>query len=260
MDLGLSGKRAAVAAASAGLGYASAEALVADGVRVAICGRDRARLEAAAARLGEGAVAVVADVGTPEGATGFVDRGHRGARRTRHPRHQRRRPSGRHVRHDEGRRLPLGPGAQPPVGGGDVPRRGAEHAGPGVGPRRGHHLDLRAPAHRQPHPVQHRPRRGDRLPEDHRPGGGRRRGHGQLGAAGPARSPTGSTPVAGDASDAKALGIPAGFIGHADDFGKVVAFLCSEPARFVTGAAPPGGRRLLHGPALAPRPARRPVS
>ena len=31
MDLGLSGKRAAVAAASAGLGYASAEALVAEG-------------------------------------------------------------------------------------------------------------------------------------------------------------------------------------------------------------------------------------
>ena len=41
---------------------------------------------------------------------------------------------------------------------------------------------------------------------------------------------------AGDASDAKALGIPAGFIGDAGDFGKVVAFLCSEPARFVTGA------------------------
>jgi 3-oxoacyl-[acyl-carrier protein] reductase len=42
--------------------------------------------------------------------------------------------------------------------------------------------------------------------------------------------------VAGDAPDAKALGIPAGFIGDAGDFGKVVAFLCSEPARFVTGA------------------------
>ena len=72
MDLGLSGKRAAVAAASAGLGYASAEALVAEGVQVAICGRDRARIEDAAARLGHGAIPLVADVGTPEGATGFV--------------------------------------------------------------------------------------------------------------------------------------------------------------------------------------------
>ncbi len=33
--------------------------------------------------------------------------------------------------------------------------------------------------------------------------------------------------------------IPAGFIGHPDDFGQVAAFLCSEQARFVTGAAIP---------------------
>jgi 3-oxoacyl-[acyl-carrier protein] reductase len=73
MDLGISGRTAAVAAASAGLGLASARALAADGVRVAICGRDQDRLDAALATLpGTGHVSVVADVSTPDGATGFV--------------------------------------------------------------------------------------------------------------------------------------------------------------------------------------------
>lgn len=73
MDLGIEGKRAAVAAGSAGLGLGTARALVAAGVHVAICGRDRDRVEAAAAELGSDAVPLVADVGTPEGAIAFVD-------------------------------------------------------------------------------------------------------------------------------------------------------------------------------------------
>src|SRR3954447_14181940 len=73
MDLGIAGKRAAVAAASKGLGFASARALAAEGVRVAICGRDRDTVEAAAARIGGDTVALVADVGTVAGATGFVE-------------------------------------------------------------------------------------------------------------------------------------------------------------------------------------------
>jgi 3-oxoacyl-[acyl-carrier protein] reductase len=72
MDLGISGKRGAVAAASAGLGFASAAALAAEGVRVAICGRDRARIDEAADRIGPNAVPLVADVGTAEGADAFV--------------------------------------------------------------------------------------------------------------------------------------------------------------------------------------------
>ena len=36
--------------------------------------------------------------------------------------------------------------------------------------------------------------------------------------------------------DAMAAAIPAGFIGDPDDFGAVVAFLCSNQARFVTGS------------------------
>jgi 3-oxoacyl-[acyl-carrier protein] reductase len=72
MDLGIAGRRAAVAASSAGLGFASARALAADGVRVAICGRDPVRLAEAAERI-EGAVPISADVSTPEGATAFVE-------------------------------------------------------------------------------------------------------------------------------------------------------------------------------------------
>jgi 3-oxoacyl-[acyl-carrier protein] reductase len=77
MDLRLRGRTGAVAAASSGLGYASAAALVAEGVRVVVCGRDRQRIEDAAARLeavgGPGsAVALVADVSRPAGATAFV--------------------------------------------------------------------------------------------------------------------------------------------------------------------------------------------
>lgn len=73
MDLGISGKRAAVAASSSGLGLAAAKALAADGVRVAICGRDPEKLAAAAALLPADTVAITADVGTVDGATAFVE-------------------------------------------------------------------------------------------------------------------------------------------------------------------------------------------
>lgn len=72
MDLGLRNKRAAVSASSAGLGLATAKALVDEGVRVAICGRDPARLAAATAMLGADTVAIEADVATAAGAAEFV--------------------------------------------------------------------------------------------------------------------------------------------------------------------------------------------
>jgi 3-oxoacyl-[acyl-carrier protein] reductase len=76
VDLGLSGRPALVAAASKGLGRASATALAAEGARVAICGRDRGALEEArdaiAEATGAEVVAIAADVGTEEGAVGFV--------------------------------------------------------------------------------------------------------------------------------------------------------------------------------------------
>ena len=72
MDLGLQGRRAAISAASKGLGFGVASALSAEGVQVAICGRDASSIEAAAARIGNGAVGLVADVSDPDAATGFV--------------------------------------------------------------------------------------------------------------------------------------------------------------------------------------------
>jgi 3-oxoacyl-[acyl-carrier protein] reductase len=77
MQLGLEGKRAAVAAASAGLGLASARALAQEGARVVICGRDRERIDAAAASItdtvgGGQVVPIVADVGDAVGGAAFV--------------------------------------------------------------------------------------------------------------------------------------------------------------------------------------------
>jgi 3-oxoacyl-[acyl-carrier protein] reductase len=71
VDLGIAGKRAAVAAASGGLGYASAEVLVAEGAQVTICGSDEDRARAAAEKLG--AQYLVTDLRDPEAAADFVD-------------------------------------------------------------------------------------------------------------------------------------------------------------------------------------------
>ena len=71
MDLSISGRTAAVAAASAGLGLAVARALAAEGVAVAICGRDAERVRRVATE--HGFAGIVADVSKPEGATGFVE-------------------------------------------------------------------------------------------------------------------------------------------------------------------------------------------
>jgi len=76
MDLGIRGRRAAVAAASGGLGLGAAKALASDGVHVAICGRDPGRLAAAVTELeairGGQVHGLGGDVSTVEGATAFV--------------------------------------------------------------------------------------------------------------------------------------------------------------------------------------------
>jgi 3-oxoacyl-[acyl-carrier protein] reductase len=73
VDLAISGKRAAVAASSAGLGFATAQALANEGVHVAICSRDEARVNEAAKKIGPLATAIVADVATATGATRFIE-------------------------------------------------------------------------------------------------------------------------------------------------------------------------------------------
>lgn len=75
MDLGLTGRRALVAAASRGLGRAVAEELAAEGAHLTICARGEAALREAAADLeaaGARVVAVTADLTEPEGVARVV--------------------------------------------------------------------------------------------------------------------------------------------------------------------------------------------
>ncbi|MEE2048476.1 SDR family NAD(P)-dependent oxidoreductase, partial [Nocardiopsis tropica] len=77
MDLGIAGKVALVTAASSGLGRAIAVALAAEGVHVAVTGRDKERLEAtvaACAEHGVSALAVEWDLADHGGAAGVVER------------------------------------------------------------------------------------------------------------------------------------------------------------------------------------------
>jgi 3-oxoacyl-[acyl-carrier protein] reductase len=67
VELGLDGRVALVMAASRGIGRATAAALAREGARVAIASRSLERLEEAAAEIGEGATPFVADTSDPEG-------------------------------------------------------------------------------------------------------------------------------------------------------------------------------------------------
>lgn len=76
MDLGITGRVAAIAGGSGGLGLAAARALAAEGARVAVCGRDRGRLDDAVASIeaeGADALGIVADVADEGEATGFIE-------------------------------------------------------------------------------------------------------------------------------------------------------------------------------------------
>jgi 3-oxoacyl-[acyl-carrier protein] reductase len=79
MNLGLEGRPALVAAASKGLGKASAWALAAEGASVAICARDPGALETTRDEIGEATgatvVAIPADVSREDDALRFVREG-----------------------------------------------------------------------------------------------------------------------------------------------------------------------------------------
>jgi 3-oxoacyl-[acyl-carrier protein] reductase len=73
MDLGLADRVYILTGASRGLGFATAEALVADGAKVVISARDGDRLDAAVAALGPSAAGVVADLADPSVPQRLID-------------------------------------------------------------------------------------------------------------------------------------------------------------------------------------------
>jgi len=236
MDLGIAGRRAAVAAASSGLGFETAKALAAEGARVAICSRDRERIEKAAAQLGSEAVALTVDLSTPGEAKRFVAEA-------------RERLGGLDILVCNAGGPPAGNFAQTDVE--DYPAALAlnllstiamcKEAVPGMQEQRwGRVLAITSLAVRQPI------------------GGLILSNTARSGATGFLK--TLARDVAGDGVtvnsiqpglhrtarltqlfkgnlDALAKSIPAGVLGSAQDFGQVAAFLCSEPARFITGSA-----------------------
>ncbi|MEU3500595.1 SDR family oxidoreductase [Streptomyces hundungensis] len=72
MDLGLKDRVYVVTGASRGLGLASARALVADGAKVVVSGRDEKTLAVAAAELGPGALPLACDNADPAAAARLI--------------------------------------------------------------------------------------------------------------------------------------------------------------------------------------------
>jgi len=73
VQLGLEGRCALVGASSEGCGFETARALAEEGARVLLTGRDAEKLEAARKQIGDGASVCVADLSTVEGATAVVE-------------------------------------------------------------------------------------------------------------------------------------------------------------------------------------------
>ncbi|MET0902073.1 MAG: SDR family oxidoreductase [Acidimicrobiales bacterium] len=242
MDLGIAGRRAAVAAASGGLGLGAARALAAEGVDVAICGRDPDRLATAVAELeaiGGGSVhGLVGDVSRIDGAEAFVADATEAL-------------GGIDI---------LVPNAGGPPGGGftstDISAYGpalelsllstvamCQAAVPRMRERRwGRVVAITSVSVRQPIP-------GLILSNTARAGvtGFLKTLALEVAAEGVTVN---SVQPGSHATDrlrslhggdltAAAASVPTGELGRPDDFGAVVAFLCSDQARFITGAALP---------------------
>lgn len=237
MNLGIAGRRAAVAAASQGLGFGVAHALAAEGVHVAICGRSPDKVEAAARSISADVVPLVADVSTAEGAAGFV----RAAREAL---------GGIDIL------VPNAPG--PPSGNFEAVALDQYHpafvlnclstiamcteAVPGMREQRwGRVVAITSIAVRQPIPdliLSNTARAGVTgflktvAREIARDGV-------TVNSLQPGLHRTERLVGLNRDLEDVARGIPAGTLGRPEDFGAVAAFLCSDAARFVTGAAIP---------------------
>ncbi len=74
MDLQLTGKRAIITGSSAGIGFAIAKRLAGEGATVVVNSRSQERADAAAKKIGGGAVGVAADLSTADGCEAFIGR------------------------------------------------------------------------------------------------------------------------------------------------------------------------------------------
>lgn len=238
MELGLAGRCAAVAASTAGLGLASAQALVDEGARVAVCSSDPRRVAAAVDRLGDRAVGITADLSSPDACEQFV----------------------------LDARAALG-GLDILVANGPGPPPGTFATAPVAGYQQALELNLLSVV-RMCHAA---------VPEMRACGWGRvvaitsiavrqpiadliLSNTARAGATGflktlareiagdgvtvnsvlPGLHRTGRvTSVYGAGLDAQAARIPSGTLGDPEHFGRIVAFLCSEQAAYITGAAIP---------------------
>ena len=235
MDLGIAGRRAAVAGASAGLGLATAKALAANGVHVAICGRDEARITAAAVAVGHGCIPIVQDVSSAAGGEAFVTAAREAL-------------GGIDILVANSGGPPPGTFASTPV---DLYQTGLDlnllsvvgmckAAVPDMQDRRwGRVIAITSVAVRQPIGtliLSNTARAGVtgflKTVAREVAGDGVTVNTVQPGIHATDRM----TQLYGGTPDGAALGIPAGVVGDPDDFGHVVTFLCSEHAKFVTGA------------------------
>ena len=234
MDLGLSGKTAAVAAGTAGLGLRTAQALANEGVRVVVCGRDDARLASALKEIGHGAQGFVCDVSTDVGGTQFVSTATEMLGRVDI--------------------LVANGGGPPPGGFADVAPDQyidalqknllsvvamCQGVVPGMRERKwGRVLAITSVAVRQPIPnliLSNTARAGVtgflKTLAREVAGDGVTVNTIQPGIHATDRI----TQLYGDNVKAAATGIPAGFIGDAADFGRIAAFMCSDSSKFMTG-------------------------
>ncbi len=234
MDLGVANKTAAIAAGTAGLGLGTAKALAADGAHVVVCGRDEEKLNRALQEIGHGAQGFVCDVSTDVGGRSFVEQS---------------------IALLGSVDILVANGGGPPAGTfASTPEEEYAQA------LQNNLLSIVAMCHAAVPGMQQR-------------GWGRilaitsvsvRQPIGGIILSNTARAgvtaflKTLAREVAGDGitvntiqpgthatdritqlyganPDAKAMGIPAGIIGDADDFGRIAAFMCSDSAKFMTG-------------------------
>lgn len=234
MDLQIEGKRAAIAAGTAGLGLGIAVALAEAGCQVVVCGRSAERLSSATDSIGHGARGFACDVATDAGGREFVLRS---------------------IDMLGGVDILVANGGGPPPGGFASTDEAlyvealqknllsiVAMCTIAIPPMRergwGRVLAITSSTVRQPSPtliLSNTARAGVtaylKTVSREVAGDGVTVNTIQPGIHLTDRI----TQLAGPNPDAKSMGIPAGFIGDPGDFGRIGAFMCSESARFMTG-------------------------